>query len=92
MDANYEALRDLKENFEGYGLELERFPYVLQLNKRDLPDIHSSDYLKQELLHNNKPCFDAVAVKNRGVQETLKALARQLLFQVREEVGRLAAG
>ena len=48
MDANYEALRDLQENLGHYGVEVTRLPYALQLNKRDLHDIHNVDFLTRE--------------------------------------------
>jgi len=37
MDANLEALENLQENLKEHGYDLMKIPYVLQLNKRDLP-------------------------------------------------------
>ena len=48
MDANVEALWNLEDNLKGHGYDFAKIPYVLQLNKRDLPDILSVDELKRE--------------------------------------------
>src|SRR5438270_4349182 len=39
MDANIESLHNLEENLRSYGYDLMMLPYVLQLNKRDLPKL-----------------------------------------------------
>ncbi|UCF37238.1 MAG: gliding-motility protein MglA [Acidobacteriota bacterium] len=79
MDANLEAIRDLKENFRFYGVQSRDLPYVLQLNKRDLPDIHEVSYLTEHLRIGSEPVFQAIAGRNQGVQETLKEIVRRIL-------------
>ena len=37
MDANVESLQNLDKNLKEHGFDLATIPYVLQLNKRDLP-------------------------------------------------------
>jgi len=86
MDANFEALRDLKENLRYYSLDVRSFPYALQLNKRDLNDIHDPDYLVRELRLAEEPIFEAVASQNNGVRETLKDVIRQILVNLEHEV------
>ena len=39
MDANVEALDNLMSNLKEHGYDFNKIPYVLQLNKRDLPNI-----------------------------------------------------
>ncbi len=39
MDANIESLYNLEENLRAQGYDPEKIPYVLQLNKRDLPNV-----------------------------------------------------
>ncbi|MGE5927402.1 MAG: GTP-binding protein, partial [Gemmatimonadota bacterium] len=39
MDANIESLYNLEENLAAQGYDLMKLPYVLQLNKRDLPNV-----------------------------------------------------
>ena len=38
MDANVEALDNLMANLKEHGYDFNKIPYVLQLNKRDLPE------------------------------------------------------
>jgi mutual gliding-motility protein MglA len=91
MDANYEALRDLRENLGHYGLELETVPYALQLNKRDLDDIHGVQFLTDELRLGGEPVYQAIAAENEGVRETLKDVARQLLFKLQADLTEVPA-
>ena len=86
MDANYEAMRDLKENLALYNLSFEELPYALQLNKRDLDEILESAYLTAELRVGNEPVYEAIATANKGVPETLRDVAKQVLRRLREEM------
>lgn len=86
MDANLEALRDLKDNLRYYNLDVRSFPYALQLNKRDLVDLLEADYLIRELRLADEPVFEAVASQNSGVRETLKEVIRQILANLEQEV------
>lgn len=86
MDANREALRDLRENLLYYNLDVRSFPYVLQLNKRDLSDINEADYLVGELRLADEPVFEAIASQNSGVRETLKEVIRQILAKLEQEI------
>src|ERR671920_849278 len=38
-EANIESMENLVENLQEHGLRLEKMPFVIQYNKRDLPDI-----------------------------------------------------
>src|SRR5271163_2509655 len=49
MDANHEALDNLMDNLKEHGYDFKKLPYVLQLNKRDLPNILPVDKLATEL-------------------------------------------
>lgn len=86
MDANIEAMRDLKENLKEYGYEMEKIPYALQLNKRDLKPLIPVDSLVRELKVANEPVFEAVATKGTGVPETLKAVAKQVLTVLKQDL------
>ncbi len=83
LDANLEAVSNLHQNLKEQGFDLARMPYVLQLNKRDLPNAMASDHLKKMLLVKGEPVFEAVATDGTGVLETLKAIARQVLIELR---------
>jgi signal recognition particle receptor subunit beta len=84
MDANLEALDNLEENLKEHGYDFAKVPYVLQLNKRDLPNALPVDVLKQQLVRKGEPVFEAVAYKNVGVFETLKEVARLVLGELRK--------
>ena len=84
MDANMEALENLEENLQEHGYDFAKMPYVLQLNKRDLPNALPVETLKQELVRKGEPVFEAVAYKNVGVFDTLKDLARLVLAELKK--------
>ncbi len=83
MDANLEALDNLQENLQEHGYDFCKIPYVLQLNKRDLPNILPIDALRKELMQRSEPVFEAVAFQGQGVFETLKEVARQVLIELK---------
>jgi mutual gliding-motility protein MglA len=84
MDANIESLYNLEENLKTQGYDLLQIPYVLQLNKRDLPNVASVDELTGELLRKDEPVYEAIASKGDGVFDTLKAVAKQVLTELRK--------
>ena len=84
MDANIEALDNLQENLKEYGYDFVKIPYVLQLNKRDLPNVLPVDDLKKELVKKGEPVFEAIAFQGVGVFETLKEIARQVLVELKK--------
>ena len=84
MDANLESLSNLAENLKEQGFDLAKIPYVLQLNKRDLPSAMPVEELKQQLLIKGEPVIEAVAPQGAGVLTTLKAVARQVLVELRK--------
>src|SRR5436853_699739 len=92
LDANVESLFNLELNLKQHGYELTKLPYVLQLNKRDLPNVVAADELKAELLRKDEPAFEAVASRGVGVFDTLKAVAKQVLMELRQSRGGRAGG
>lgn len=84
MDANVESLYNLEENLQAQGYDLMKLPYVLQLNKRDLPNIIPVEDLAVELRRKDEPVVEAVASNGAGVFDTLKAVAKQVLTELRK--------
>src|SRR5438876_6315920 len=84
LDANLESLSNLNLNLKEQGFDLNKIPYVLQLNKRDLPNALPAERLKKLLLVTGERVYEAVAPKGVGVLETLKAAARQVLVELRK--------
>ena len=85
MDANVESLRNLEENLRENGFDLKTIPYTLQFNKRDLPTAVAVDSMYRALNLKGEPTFEAVAVQGMGVFETLKASAKQVLYELRRK-------
>ncbi|HWX53090.1 MAG TPA: GTPase domain-containing protein [Verrucomicrobiae bacterium] len=84
LDANLEAHENLIENLKEHGYDFSKIPYVLQLNKRDLPTALPVADLKRELVKKGEPAFEAVAFQGAGVFETLKEVARQVLQELKK--------
>jgi mutual gliding-motility protein MglA len=84
MDANVESLYNLEENLQAQGYDLMKLPYVLQLNKRDLPNVIPVEDLAAELRRKEEPVVEAVASTGAGVFDTLKAVAKQVLTELRK--------
>ncbi len=84
MDANLEALENLKGNLKEHRYDLMKIPYVLQLNKRDLPTALPVEYLKKALLKRGEPVLEAIAFQGVGVFETLREVGRQVLTELKK--------
>jgi len=84
LDANIESLTNLGDNLKEHGFDLQELPYALQLNKRDLPTAMSVEELTRRLNVKGEPVYEAVATKGIGVLDTLKAVARQVLVELRK--------
>ena len=84
MDANIESVENLRINLAEQGYDLDKIPYVVQYNKRDLPNLVSVEELRRELNPTGVPDFEACATTGEGVFETLKAIAKQILFDLKK--------
>ena len=84
IEANQESVENLRTNLAEQGYSLDKIPYVIQYNKRDLPEIASVDELRQMLNNTNVPDFEGVARTGVGVFDTLKAVAKLVLTVLRK--------
>jgi signal recognition particle receptor subunit beta len=84
IDANIESLENLRINLNEQGYDLDKLPYIIQYNKRDLPDVMSIEELRRELNTTNVPEFEACATTGEGVFETLKAVAKLILVDLKK--------
>ncbi len=82
--SNIESLRNLEENLNLQGVELEGFPHVLQFNKRDLVDLISIEDLDGDINTHSMPFFEAIATDGVGVQETLEGIVKLVMRSLRE--------
>lgn len=83
MDANVESIENMKGNLRDQGYDPDRIPLVLQYNKRDVASIASLAELHSLLNYRNVPEFEAVATNGPGVFETLKAIIKLVLIDLK---------
>jgi signal recognition particle receptor subunit beta len=83
MEANLESMDNLKINLLEQGYELEKVPFVIQYNKRDLPSAAPLEEMRRQLNLLGVPDFEACATVGKGVFETLKATARGVLSELK---------
>ena len=84
MEANIESIRNLEDNLKEHGFDLQTVPYALQFNKRDLPDVVPVAEMYRTLNYKREPTFEAVATTGVGVFDTLKAVAKLILVELRK--------
>jgi mutual gliding-motility protein MglA len=84
MDANIESLENLKINLKENGYDFEKIPFVMQYNKRDLPNAADLQEIKNVLNPKQAPDFEGVATKGLAVFETLKAIAKLVLVEMKK--------
>ena len=85
MEANAESLQNLEKNLKEQGYDLKTVPYVLQFNKRDLPSAVAAEEMYKQLNMKGEPTFEAVAVNGTGVFDTLKAVAKLVLTELKKK-------
>ncbi len=84
MEANLESLKNLQANLRDQGYDLAKVPYVLQLNKRDTASAVPLEEMRKVLAVRGEPVFEAIAQNGTGVFDTLKAIARMVLVELRK--------
>jgi signal recognition particle receptor subunit beta len=87
FEANLESINDMLQNLKDYNIEFDTLPYVLQLNKRDLPNITPANELIGALRRREEPVIEAMALKGDGVVETLKAISKLIMVDVKKKLG-----
>jgi len=93
MEENKESLANLRANLAEYNISLDSLPWVMQYNKRDLPNIYSIDELNAELNPGGKvPFFEAVAREGKGVFETFRGISHLLMEKVTKDLRRSPGG
>jgi mutual gliding-motility protein MglA len=84
LEANQESLENLRYNLQEQGYDLDKLPYVIQYNKRDLPNVASVEELRSLTNPTSVPDFEAVATTGEGVFDTLKAVAKLVLTELKK--------
>ena len=87
LDANLESFKNLRENLAEIGLSIDEIPLVLQVNKRDLPNIAPVDDVLDVIDSERKyDWVEAVASRGDGVFETLKVISKLTLRTLRRRM------
>ncbi len=84
MEANIESIENLRTNLTEQGYNLDAIPFVVQYNKRDLPNVVPLVEMKKALNPRNVPDFEAVAADGTGVFDTLKAIAKLVIMELKK--------
>jgi len=83
MEANLESLDNLRVNLGEQGYDLAKVPYIVQYNKRDLPNAAPLEEMRRLCNPSGAPDFEACATVGTGVFETLKAVAKGILTDLK---------
>ena len=86
-EANLESVENLRANLAEQGYNLDKIPYVIQYNKRDLPNVATVEELRSMLNPTGVPDFEGVARTGVGVFDTLKAVAKLVLTELKKSQG-----
>ncbi|MAQ16729.1 MAG: gliding-motility protein MglA [Sandaracinus sp.] len=87
MEANLESMENLRTNLAEQGYSLDKLPHVIQYNKRDMPSVAPVDELRSLLNPQGVPDFEAIATSGEGVFDTLKAVAKLVLTELKRGGG-----
>ncbi len=87
LEANVESLKNLRENLVEIGVVLDELPLVLQLNKRDLPNVTTVEAMMAVLDPEHRlDHVESVASAGTGVFETLKQISKLTLRTLRRRM------
>jgi mutual gliding-motility protein MglA len=75
--ANPSTLAEVRNLMIDEGIQVADLPFVLQYNKRDLPDAMPVEVMSQQLNPSgNYPAVEAIASEGKGTRETLTEMAK----------------
>ncbi|OQY30184.1 MAG: hypothetical protein B6244_01070 [Candidatus Cloacimonetes bacterium 4572_55] len=84
LDSNITSMENLKENLIDHGLSLDRIPWIIQYNKRDLENIMSIEDLDEILNPHQVPYFPSCAITGDGIFQTLRFISKLVLKHLSE--------
>ena len=85
MEANVESIENLRKNLQEQGFNADTIPFVVQFNKRDLPNVVPAAEMEKALNPRKVPSFEAVAMSGTGVFETLKEISKQVILELKKQ-------
>jgi hypothetical protein len=83
MEANIESIENMMVHLKEHGYDPDKIPLVIQYNKRDLPNAAPVEELRKLLNPKGLMDFEAVATRGDGVFDTLKAVAKLVLQELK---------
>lgn len=78
-EANIEAMHNLYENLEAYGYYIDKIPFAIQFNKRDMSNAMHAEEIRSQINPTGVPDFEGVAIDGKGVFETLKSVSKMVV-------------
>ena len=84
MEADIESIENLRINLAEQGYDLDKVPSIIQYNKRDLPNVVPVAEMRKALNPRSVPDFEAVASEGTGVFDTLKAIAKLVIMELKK--------
>jgi len=88
MEQNADSFQNLQDNLATFNRNLSQVPYLLQFNKRDLPNVapvEYMDFLLNSQREERATHLEAVAASGKGVLETLNIICKMVLARFIEE-------
>lgn len=82
LEENFQSLIELETNIRKLGKNLGDFPFVMQWNKRDLPDAIPASTLDRYLNRRRVEAFSASAIVGEGVFPTLRAICKDVMSRL----------
>lgn len=77
MQDNVDSLSNLYHNLNANRLNIKQIPFVIQYNKRDLPDALAVGVMNRRLNFRSVPYFESVANRGTGVLDTFLSITRE---------------
>ncbi len=79
FEENVQSINELEMNLRRLNRDLGNFPFVIQWNKRDLPNSLPIHVLERYLNRRRAPSFEAVAADGKGVYATLRCINKRVM-------------
>jgi signal recognition particle receptor subunit beta len=86
VDDDKESWRTMRIHLWSFGINPDKLPTVVQLNKQDLPNSLNAPTMKYLLNINGLPIVEAIATQGQGILETLRIITREVITQVQKEL------
>jgi len=88
IDENIESFENMKTNLKLQGYNPDDIPYIIQYNKRDLPNLNEIDELEAILNKQNVTFFESIATTGIGVFDTVRAISKLVIAHLSKQTAR----